>query len=63
MKRIIIFLSVMFLCSFIVLSGRGSYSDEVAVVKDKPVRSPYETSTLVDFPTTLIPAKGSYQIQ
>lgn len=57
MKRILLF--ILFLVSFtFVLNAQ----EEVKKKVDKPVRSPYETAILIDFPTTLTPAKGALQL-
>jgi len=53
-----IFLVLLFISFGIMLNAQ----DEAPKKKDKPVRSPYETSVLIDFPTTLIPSKGSTQL-
>ena len=58
MKRIIFLISALFIFSSVIVAQDAS-GDEVI---DKPVRSPYETAILIDFPTTLIPTKGSYQL-
>ena len=57
MKRIIFFIFLFSLFNVNLFS-----QDEVPLKKDKPVRSPYETSVLIDFPTTVIPSKGSFQL-
>lgn len=44
-----------------ILSGIQA-QEEAPKKKDKPVRSPYETAILIDFPTTLTPAKGALQL-
>jgi len=57
MKRTLLFI---FIFSFLGLMINAQ--EEVAKKKDKPVRSPYETTILIDFPTTLNPAAGSFQL-
>ena len=56
MKRIILFFLFFSMVSVLV----NAQEEEKKV--DKPVRSPYETAILIDFPTTLTPAKGSLQL-
>lgn len=63
MKRLITLLLILF--SFnIYLMAQDETEEATPVVDDgnKPVRSPFETSTLIDFPTTVIPAAGSLQL-
>jgi hypothetical protein len=56
MKKII--LALLFLVgTFSILKAQEDSKKE-----DKPVRSPYETAILIDFPTTLTPSKGSMQL-
>jgi len=57
MKRITI-LILFLICSSIVLNAQEEAKKKV----DKPVRSPYETAILIDFPTTLTPSKGALQL-
>ena len=56
MKRIALLLMIVGLFSLVVSA------QEEEKQNDKPVRSPYETAILIDFPTTLTPAKGSLQL-
>jgi hypothetical protein len=56
MKRIIFF--ILFLAGIVSMIN----AQEEAKKVDKPVRSPYETAILIDFPTTLTPSKGALQL-
>ena len=58
MKRIIFFIFIFSLCNVYLFAQ----DEEVPEIKDKPVRAPYETSVLIDFPTTVIPSQGSFQL-
>jgi hypothetical protein len=56
MRNSILIIMVLVLCLF------QAGAQEETKKKDKPVRSPYETAILIDFPTTLTPAKGALQL-
>jgi hypothetical protein len=56
MKRII--LLILFLAGSLYMVDAQEETKKV----DKPVRSPYETAILIDFPTTLTPSKGAMQL-
>lgn len=56
MKRII------YLIVFLAGSISLLHAQEETKKVDKPVRSPYETAILIDFPTTLTPSKGALQL-
>lgn len=64
MKRFILFMAVFVIFNFISNAQEEVTTEEttVAEVKDKPVKSPFETAVLIDFPTTVIPSKGSFQL-
>lgn len=64
MKRYILLVSVFMICSYVTYAQETETAPEAEVikVKDKPVKSPFETAILIDFPTTVIPAKGSLQL-
>ena len=47
---------------FLFLGFMVTAQEEAPKKKDKPVRSPFETAVLIDFPTTLIPSKGSTEL-
>jgi hypothetical protein len=56
MKRIILFIVFLSASTFLL------NAQDDAKPKDKPVRSPYETAVLIDFPTTLTPSKGALML-
>jgi hypothetical protein len=64
MKRFILFIAVFVIFNYISNAQEEVTTEETTVteVKDKPVKSPFETSVLIDFPTTVIPSKGSFQL-
>ncbi len=64
MKNFILFISLFLFFSY-VSNAQETESEEGTVIekaKDKPVKSPFETAVLIDYPTTVIPAKGSLQL-
>ncbi len=64
MKRFILFIAVLVTFNYISIAQEEVTTEETTVteVKDKPVKSPFETAILIDFPTTVIPSKGSFQL-
>lgn len=64
MKKFILFISIFLIFNYISIAQETETTEEkeVVQVKDKPVKSPFETAILIDFPTTVIPSKGSLQL-
>lgn len=53
-----IFLLILFLAGTSIML----HAQDEPKKEEKPVRSPYETAILIDFPTTLSPTKGAFQL-
>ncbi|MGE5357317.1 MAG: DUF5777 family beta-barrel protein [Deltaproteobacteria bacterium] len=64
MKRFYLFIAVIVIFNYISNAQDDISNEETQIqeVKDKPVKSPFETAVLIDFPTTVIPSKGSFQL-